>query len=202
MASSEWGNRSMAFASHSAAYAADIAVDEMMVKLQESFPERRQELLRCLRIDPTWRMHKLSTGQRCRVQLFLALLRPSQLIVLDEVLGCLDIISRVNLLEFLRRESDGPHRSTVVMASHVFDGMEEWVTHVMYLRSGKIAFFGGVDKVPLMGKSQLSIYHTTQVWLREEEEAPEKEASTSGVLENAQNRAGGFAAGRLGDYEQ
>ncbi|CAK4619857.1 hypothetical protein LEN26_002127 [Aphanomyces euteiches] len=202
MASSEWGNRSMAFASHSAAYAADIAVDEMMVKLQESFPERRQELLRCLRIDPAWRMHKLSTGQRCRVQLFLALLRPSQLIVLDEVLGCLDIISRVNLLEFLRRESDGPHRSTVVMASHVFDGMDEWVTHVMYLRSGKIAFFGGVDKVPLMGKSQLSIYHTTQVWLREEEEAPEKEASTSGVLENAQNRAGGFAAGRLGDYEQ
>ncbi|RHY05063.1 hypothetical protein DYB25_010430 [Aphanomyces astaci] len=117
MATSDWGNRSVAFASHSAAYSADIAVEEMMVKLQQTYPDRRADLLKCLRIDLSWRMHKLSTGQRCRVQLFLALLRPSQLIVLDEVLGCLDIISRVNILHFLRRESEGPQQATVTITT-------------------------------------------------------------------------------------
>ncbi|CAK4079804.1 unnamed protein product, partial [Aphanomyces euteiches] len=66
MAAADWGTRSIAFASHSAAYSADIAVNEMVVVLQQSYPERREELLKVLRIDPEWRMHKLSTGQRCR----------------------------------------------------------------------------------------------------------------------------------------
>ncbi|RHY34557.1 hypothetical protein DYB32_000862 [Aphanomyces invadans] len=200
MATSEWGTRSITFASHSAAYSADIAVEEMMVKLQQTYPDRRAKLLKCLRIDLSWRMHKLSTGQRCRVQLFLALLRPSQLIVLDEVLGCLDIISRVNILDFLRHESEGPQKATVIMASHVFDGMEQWASHVLYLRDGQVAFFDELANVPLKGNDRLSIYHTTEAWLREEEDQPEKEASATGALENAQNRAGGFANGRLGDY--
>ncbi|RHY46461.1 hypothetical protein DYB38_010757, partial [Aphanomyces astaci] len=58
MATSDWGNRSVAFASHSAAYSADIAVEEMMVKLQQTYPDRRADLLKCLRIDLSWRMHK------------------------------------------------------------------------------------------------------------------------------------------------
>lgn len=201
MAAADWGTRSIAFASHAAAYSADISVDEMMVVLQKAHPERRLELLSCLRIDTEWRMHKLSTGQRCRVQLFLALLRPSKLIVLDEVLGCLDIVSRVNILEFLRRESEGPLKATVILASHVFDGMEEWATHLMYLRQGGIHFFDSIDKVPIVaGRNKLSIYHTTDKWLREEDFGPEKEDKASGTLEHAQNRAGGFANGRLGAY--
>ncbi|RQM31270.1 hypothetical protein B5M09_013355, partial [Aphanomyces astaci] len=200
MAAADWGTRSIAFATHAAAYAADIAVDEMMVVLQKTYPERRLELLTCLRIDTSWRMHKLSTGQRCRVQLFLALLRPSQLIVLDEVLGSLDIVSRVNVLEFLRRESEGPLKATVILASHVFDGMEEWASHVMYLRVGRIHFFDAIENVPLVGRSYLSLYHTTDKWLRDENDVPENEDKASGTLEHAQNRAGGFANGRLGEY--
>ncbi|KAF0694074.1 Aste57867_15022 [Aphanomyces stellatus] len=200
MATADWGTRSIAFASHAAAYSADIAVDEMMVKLQQTYPDRRRELLQVLRIDPAWRMHKLSTGQRCRVQLFLALLRPSQLIILDEVLGSLDIVSRVNVLEFLRRESEGPLRATVILASHVFDGMEEWASHLLYMSKGRIAFFDALAKMPLKGRPQLSIYHTCDAWLREEDDEPEKEDKTSGGLEHAQNRAGGFANGRLGEF--
>ncbi|ETV92299.1 hypothetical protein, variant [Aphanomyces invadans] len=200
MAAADWGTRSIAFASHAAAYSADIAVADMMVALQTTFPDRRRELLSCLRIDTSWRMYKLSTGQRCRVQLFLALLWPSELIVLDEVLGSLDIVSRVNLLAFLRRESEGPLKATVILASHVFDGMEEWASHVMYLRSGHVHFFDALANVPLAGRSQLSLYHTADEWLREEDVSPEKEDKASGTLEHAQNRAGGFANGRLGEY--
>ncbi|OQS03965.1 ATP-binding Cassette (ABC) Superfamily [Thraustotheca clavata] len=200
MVTSDWANRSVAFAA-GATYCTDIAVEDMMVKLQQSFPERRAILMHTLRIDPAWRMHKLSMGQRCRVQLFLSLLRPSKIIILDEVLGCLDIVSRSNILSFLKQESEGPFKATVVLASHVFDGMEEWASHLMYLRSGQISFFGPLNTVPLMGKKQLSLYHSTEMWLREEEDIAEKECNaTDGVLDNAQNRAGGYANGRLGEY--
>ncbi|KDO25414.1 hypothetical protein SPRG_09357 [Saprolegnia parasitica CBS 223.65] len=203
MVTTEWGNRSVAFAA-SSTYCTDIAVEDMMVKLQKEFPERRAILMHTLRIDPTWRMHKLSMGQRCRVQLLLALLRPSKIIILDEVLGCLDIVSRVNILNFLKQESEGPLKATVVLASHVFDGMEEWASHLMYLRQGQISFFGPLSAMPLMGRNTLSIYHTAEMWLREEEQVlnqlEKASDDTDGILGHAQNRAGGYANGRLGGY--
>ncbi|OQR93043.1 ATP-binding Cassette (ABC) Superfamily [Achlya hypogyna] len=203
MVTSDWGNRSAAFAA-SATYCTDIAVEDMMVKLQQTYPERRAILMHTLRIDPAWRMHKLSMGQRCRVQLFLALLRPSKIVILDEVLGCLDIVSRVNILNFLKQESEGPLKATIVLASHVFDGMEDWASHLMYLRQGQISFFGPLAQVPLKGKDRLSIYHTAEMWLREEEDVLNQlEKATDemdGILGNAQNRAGGYANGRLGEY--
>jgi hypothetical protein len=38
--------------------------------------ERRQRLIKVLDIDPNWRMHQLSDGQRRRVQICVGLLRP------------------------------------------------------------------------------------------------------------------------------
>lgn len=37
---------------------------------------RKAELIRVLDIDPTWRMHRVSDGQRRRVQLCVGLLKP------------------------------------------------------------------------------------------------------------------------------
>jgi CCR4-NOT complex subunit CAF16 len=41
-------------------------------------PERRRELMRVLDIDPAWRMHRVSDGQRRRVQICLGLLKPPE----------------------------------------------------------------------------------------------------------------------------
>ncbi|KAF1775832.1 P-loop containing nucleoside triphosphate hydrolase [Phytophthora cactorum] len=49
--SADWGQRSVAFATHAMAYSADMAVEEMMTKLQSEHPERRQKLLKVLRPD-------------------------------------------------------------------------------------------------------------------------------------------------------
>lgn len=43
---------------------ADIPVTGMMTKLQNAYPERRDELMNLLGIDPNWRMHRVSDGQR------------------------------------------------------------------------------------------------------------------------------------------
>ncbi len=39
-------------------------------------PKRRERLIRVLDIDPDWRMHTVSDGQRRRVQICMGLLKP------------------------------------------------------------------------------------------------------------------------------
>lgn len=57
----------------------------MMSVLQKAFPKRRDELMTLLDIDPSWRMHAVSAGQRTRVQIMLHLLRPAAVVLMDEV---------------------------------------------------------------------------------------------------------------------
>ncbi|RLN73628.1 hypothetical protein BBJ28_00004929 [Nothophytophthora sp. Chile5] len=207
-ASADWGQRGAAYATHAMAYSADMAVDEMMVKLQSEHPERRQRLLQVLRIDPKWRLHRLSDGQRRRVQLFLALLRPSQLIILDEVLGTLDIISRENVLAFLKEESE-TRQATVLLATHIFDGTDVWASHVLYIKRGRVGFYGPIEQYTTDAEGQTApMYKTVERWLRQElaeDDRVEREATAGDGgefdLGNAQNRAGGYAAGRLGGVE-
>lgn len=39
-------------------------------------PARKERLIRVLDIDPNWRMHQVSDGQRRRVQICVGLMRP------------------------------------------------------------------------------------------------------------------------------
>ena len=48
----DWGMRTVAFAGYGCPLQADIPVHGMMTKLQNDYPERRDELLKLLRIDP------------------------------------------------------------------------------------------------------------------------------------------------------
>ena len=81
----DWGRRTVAFTGHGCALQADIAVREMMAESQAEFRPRRDELAALLGVDLDWRMHQLSDGQRRRVQIMLQLLRPSQVLLLDEI---------------------------------------------------------------------------------------------------------------------
>ena len=87
-------NRSVAFAGHSIAYQCDIKVKDMMKKVQEENKERKKELEKVLGVNPEWRMHLVSSGQRRRVRLFLGLLKPFNIALLDEMTMDLDIITR------------------------------------------------------------------------------------------------------------
>jgi CCR4-NOT complex subunit CAF16 len=57
----------------------------MMKDMQATYGERRDMLAELLGVDLDWRMHQLSDGQRRRVQIMLQLLRPSQVLLLDEI---------------------------------------------------------------------------------------------------------------------
>jgi CCR4-NOT complex subunit CAF16 len=77
------------------------------------YPERVKELIQIMDINPKWRMHQISDGERRRVQLVLGLIKPWNLLLMDEVTVDLDVLVRADLLEFLKRETER-RNSTIV----------------------------------------------------------------------------------------
>merc|ERR1712046_257526 len=48
---------------------------------------------------------------------------------------------------------------TIVYATHIFDGMDRWPTHVAYLTAGRLSFFGPIAEFHKhMPKSDPSVY--------------------------------------------
>lgn len=102
-------------------------------------------------------MHMVSDGERRRVQIVAGLMAPWQVLLLDEVRGALllqsqhillkqpfsqvtvdlDVLVRTELLNFLVRETE-ERGATVVYATHIYDGMDNWPTNVVHMRLGEI----------------------------------------------------------------
>ena len=138
-------SRVVAFAGSSVNFQGDIGVFEMTKDLSKLYPERSEYLYKLLDINPLWRMHEVSDGQRRRVQLLCGLIRPFKLLCLDEITVDLDVVTRSNFLNFLREESD-VRKATIIYCTHIFDGLTDWSTHVAYLSGGKLKKFGEVSQ--------------------------------------------------------
>lgn len=148
-------------------FSADIAVGEILASRRGIDPARRDGLLEILDIDPSWRMHRVSDGQRRRVQILLDLVRAPRVLLLDEVTAELDVLARADLLDLLRRESAGG--ATVVYASHVLDGLERFATHVAFLSPGRLRVLAPIGEIPeLRGSSLRALCET---WMREDRAA-------------------------------
>lgn len=115
----------------------DLGVGEILARQHASDPARRDALVALLGVDPGWRMHRVSDGQRRRVQLLLGLLRPARLMLLDEITTDLDVVARLDLLDFLRRETES-REATILYATHILDGLESWATHLAWIDRGRL----------------------------------------------------------------
>mmetsp|Transcript_15961 Transcript_15961/g.28401 ORF Transcript_15961/g.28401 Transcript_15961/m.28401 type:complete len:305 (-) Transcript_15961:140-1054(-) len=200
--------RTIAFAGSNVPFQADIPVGEMMLNLQNEFPDRRDMLFEVLEIDPTWRMHQVSDGQRRRVQIMLGLLRPFKVLLLDEMTVDLDVLARRSFLDFLRKECE-ERGATVIYATHIFDGMGDWPTDVLMLEEGKMMRCDSYETI----KSESTFttlydfvvdFLTDMLKKRQEneknkvvEEAPEKEAE---VKPFDRRETSGFHSGRMSAY--
>merc|ERR1712147_338599 len=65
------------------------------------------------------------------------------LMLLDEVTTDLDVVTRQDLMQYLIKECR-TWGVTIVYATHIFDGMDQWPTHVAYLTAGHLTFFGSI----------------------------------------------------------
>jgi len=99
--------------------------------------ERRDRLLDLLDVDLDWHMHAISDGERRRVQLCMGLMAPWDVLLLDEVTVDLDVLVRHHLLMFLKEESE-VRGATVLYATHIFDGLGTFPTHITHLHLGSL----------------------------------------------------------------
>lgn len=258
----DWGLRTVAFAGAGVPLMADIPVHGMMTKLQNSYPERRDELVEMLGIDVNWRMHQLSDGQRRRVQLLLGLVRPFKLLLLgkkimsgkilfksmlkafcvdfcnnwihchafkcaqvwistplltvlfflsfpcaDEVTVSLDVCVRQDLLKWLTKETE-ERGATIIYATHIFDGLDDWATDLFYLTdSGACGWQGKMTDLSVYQELKAKNHPAKMLaiadhWLRAEliraRERKQKEKAQGALAHQLDptDRQGGYASGR------
>ena len=195
----DWGKRTVAFVGYGVPMTADIAVKNLMTHLQDKFTKRRERLYELLDIDPDWNMSYVSDGQRRRVQIMLGLLRPFELLLLDEITTDLDVVTRMDLLAFLKEETES-RKVTIVYATHIFDGLDGWPTDVLCLHRGSVEKQGSYDDV--VG-TKGSLMNTVAKWIRDGRARIKREGGVSKKKEaliEPDGSAGGFAPGRLSRF--
>ena len=174
----------------------DIDVPTLLASVGGNFySDRRDELVDILDIDLGWRMHAVSDGERRRVQLAMGLLRPWQVLLLDEITVDLDLLSRSNFLAFLKRETE-IRPCTIVYATHILDNLAHWPTHLVHMHLGKVKEWGSMDKfhiddVARTGNSQLGELVLT--WLKDDlrERGPRNGLRSEGkTYENLDGKGG------------
>jgi ABC-2 type transport system ATP-binding protein len=103
---------------------------------------------------------EMSTGQKRRLHLALALIGSPDIIFLDEPTAGLDVEGRVALHEHIRRlKSKG---KTIMLASHDMAEVESLCDRIAILKDGKIAFSGGPKELTNVLGTMCQIYVKTR----------------------------------------
>ncbi|OIV90528.1 hypothetical protein TanjilG_32405 [Lupinus angustifolius] len=150
----------------------DFSAEHMIFGVEGADPDRRDKLIDLLDIDLNWRMHKVSDGQRRRVQICLGLLHPYKVLLLDEVTVDLDVVTRMDLLDFFKEECE-QREATIVYATHIFDGLETWATHLAYIQEGELRRAEKISDVSEL-KSSTNLLSIVESWLRAETKLEKK----------------------------
>lgn len=166
----EW-RREIAFAGFEVSIQMDVSAEKMIFGVSGVDPQRREELIKVLGVDLSWRMHKVSDGQRRRVQICMGLLKPFKVLLLDEITVDLDVLARADLMAFLKKECR-ERGATIIYATHIFDGLEDWPSHILYVARGKLQLAMPMDKVKEI--SNKSLMRTVESWLRKERDEDRK----------------------------
>ena len=86
----------------------------------------------------------LSVGDKQKLSIVLALAHDPDLVLMDEPVASLDPIMRRNFMRLLFNTDD---QRTVVLSSHLLADLERVVSHVAFLRDGKLQLFGSWDDI-------------------------------------------------------
>lgn len=175
----------------------DVAVNRLLKTAgAEHYPERTMQLLDIMDANPEWHMNATSDGERRRVQIVMGLMKPFKALLLDEVTVDLDVVVRQDLLAFLKKESE-ERGATIVYATHIFDGLGTWPTHIAHMTGGRIKEVRSLDSIADLAEfaaqpnaSGMSpLMRVVEKWLRQD------------LLER---RAAGkkFDEGHHGDFER
>ena len=187
----EWGTRTVAYAGYNMPIQSSIKVKEMMIKLKEKYKDRDIELKNVLGINPEWSLNSISEGQRKRVQLYLALIQPFKVCLLDEITVNLDILVKDRFMNYLKKESI-VNKACIIYVTHIFDGLDDWCTDLIYLKKNKEFIIKKINQIP-----NKSIYNYLLNEFKSEQIGIEMEENKDF---SSKRNAGGYTNGVLIGY--
>lgn len=119
----------------------------------------------------------------------LGLLRPFKLLLIDEFTVDLDVLCRRDLLDYLQLETER-RECTILYCTHIFDGLEEWPTHLVTMSQGRIR--GNVEHTQ---RQRGALYSTAVDFMQQAAKEPKED----GDGERLQEEFGGagYSAGRI-----
>lgn len=107
--------------------------------------ERYDEILRRMDLNPQDHIAALSSGMNAKVRLALTLSRDAKLMMFDEPLNGVDILTRAQVIsEIIRYRDEG---RSMIISTHLVDELEEFVDEVIFMKNGEIARVGSRDEL-------------------------------------------------------
>ena len=120
-----------------------------MIKDLRQRPSREEELIELFQLTPFLdkKLSTLSGGTKQKVNIVLAFMFDSPLLILDEPTTGLDPASLINLKELIQKEKT--NGKTILITSHIMQFVAEVADEIVYLLEGKIYFKGSIEQLKL-----------------------------------------------------
>lgn len=118
-----------------------------MIKDLRQMSSREEHLIGLFQLEPFLdkRLSTLSGGTKQKVNLVLAFMFDSPLLILDEPTTGLDPASLIHLKELLQKEK--ANGKTILITSHIMQFVAEVADTIVYLLEGKIYFKGSIEEL-------------------------------------------------------
>ena len=106
---------------------------------------RFEEILQRMDLNPKDKIAKLSSGMNAKVRLALTLSRNAQLMMFDEPLNGVDILTRTQVIgEIIRYRAEG---RAMIISTHLVEEMDSYIDHVVFMRQGEIVKHGSREEL-------------------------------------------------------
>jgi Cu-processing system ATP-binding protein len=118
-----------------------------MIKDLRQMPSREDELIGIFQLAPFLdkKLATLSGGTKQKVNIVLAFMFDSPVLILDEPTTGLDPASLIRLKELIQREKAAG--KTILITSHIMQFVAEVADEIVYLLEGKIYFKGSMEQL-------------------------------------------------------
>lgn len=113
------------------------------------------EILRRMELNPKDRISKLSSGMNAKVRLALTLSRNAQLMMFDEPLNGVDILTRTQVInEIVRCRNEG---RSMLISTHLVEEMDDYIDDVIFMKNGAVVMAGSRSELT-QEKSLTDVY--------------------------------------------
>lgn len=146
----QWAYRSnISYLPQIAQFPDNLKVKELinMIKNLRSGASRDESLIERFRLEPYMdkRLGNLSGGTKQKVNLVLAFMYDSPILILDEPTTGLDPVSLIKLKELIHQEKEAG--KTILITTHIMDFVEAMADRIVFLLEGNIYFNGSVKEL-------------------------------------------------------